>query len=599
MAKIIWDQTGKRFYETGASHGVLYVMKDRITDYTNPYDTGVPWNGLTNVSSSGSGGEATALWADDIKYLNLMSTEEATLTIEAYTYPDRFTECDGTREISNGISIGQQPRKQFGFAYKTIIGNDQQSNEYGYKLHLVYGCYASPSDKSYQTINDSPEAISFSWSVSTTPVEMSGFKPTATLTIDSTKTSAAKMQAIEDIIYGRDAAEAVSAVYAPTSDETPQTGVTYYTRGGTEGGYVYTEFEGSIFNTNIKYYVLTTPAHDAVIASDPRLPLPNEIVSIMTADIPISSYSVNAWAGRSALSDFGAETIPFALAFHLPGYKNDDSGDTPLGLLDLVYRKDNPTDDDWYDWLYRGVTGIAEVWDIYNNVLLTRIPFENISRFGFVGADVMGTFITNTKNIDHNFESYARYDLTVDLSSRVPESHNKATVADYCNTVQMNASNVNAEDIRTTNTVIYEHPDSVPVYRFNGIVDVPASLLETDDNKTLIRWNYWSSSEWNDHKYSSPSGSDTDLYSGPPNYTGRPNSIVGRFRLDLYLEDGNVVNLYRASGKDSVGRCFIWGDANSLYDPDHPEDAHYLLEFTSVDYVTRYDKATFYASLNT
>lgn len=283
MSKIIWDQTGQRFYETGVNHGVLYVMKDTIVDQSDPYQTGVPWNGLTSVSNSASGGEATALWADDIKYLNLISTEEATLSVEAYTYPEEFEQCDGTREIADGVTIGQQPRKQFGFAYRTTVGNDQLSNEYGYKLHLVYGCYASPSDKSYQTINDSPEAISFSWSVTTTPVNVTGNKPTATLTIDSTKTTATKMAAIEAVLYGRDAVEAVAAVYTATSDATPQNGVTYYTRSGTEGSYTYSEFEGSTFDNGTTYYTLTTPAQDAVTASNPRLPLPDEIIRIMNA----------------------------------------------------------------------------------------------------------------------------------------------------------------------------------------------------------------------------------------------------------------------------------------------------------------------------
>jgi hypothetical protein len=151
------------------------------------------------------------MWADNIKYLNLVATEEANLTIEAYTYPEEFEECDGTREIATGVSIGQQPRKQFGFSYRTLIGNDQKSNDYGYKIHLVYGCFASPSDKSYQTVNDSPEAITFSWSVSTTPVDVKGFKPTATLIIDSTKTDTAKLAILEKLLYGSDAGDNVEA----------------------------------------------------------------------------------------------------------------------------------------------------------------------------------------------------------------------------------------------------------------------------------------------------------------------------------------------------------------------------------------------------
>lgn len=212
MAKLVWDQPGKRFYETGTDRGVIYPILDTISDQTRPYDKGVAWNGLTGVSESASGGEPSPMWADNIKYLNLVATEEANLTIEAYTYPEEFEQCDGSREIATGVSIGQQPRKQFGFSYRTLIGNDQKSNDYGYKIHLVYGCFASPSDKSYQTVNDSPEAITFSWSVSTTPVDVTGFKPTATLTIDSTKTDTAKLAALETILYGRDAGDNVEAV---------------------------------------------------------------------------------------------------------------------------------------------------------------------------------------------------------------------------------------------------------------------------------------------------------------------------------------------------------------------------------------------------
>lgn len=197
-----WDEIGKRLFETGVDRGVLYVLKDTITDPADPYEAGVAWNGLTAVSESASGGEPSPLWADNIKYLNLISAEEATLSIEAYTFPEEFEVCDGTRSIATGAIIGQQPRKQFGFSYRTLLGNDQKSTDYGYKLHLVYGCYASPSDRSYATVNDSPDAISFSWSISTTPVEVVGYKPTATLSIDSTKVKPAKLAALEAFLYG-------------------------------------------------------------------------------------------------------------------------------------------------------------------------------------------------------------------------------------------------------------------------------------------------------------------------------------------------------------------------------------------------------------
>ena len=199
---MIWDQTGERLYETGTDHGVLYPALDTVSDPTKPYDAGVAWNGLTAVNESPSGAEPTALWADNIKYLNLMSAETFGATIEAYTYPAEFEECDGSREIAVGAVIGQQPRKMFGFCYRTLVGNDTQSNDHGYKLHLVYGCLASPSAKNYQTVNDSPEAITFSWEISSTPVDVTGFKPTGTLVIDSTKTDAAKLASLEEILYG-------------------------------------------------------------------------------------------------------------------------------------------------------------------------------------------------------------------------------------------------------------------------------------------------------------------------------------------------------------------------------------------------------------
>lgn len=199
MSKIVWDKTGERLYETGVNHGVLYLQ-----DSTGAYPKGVAWNGLTNVTESPSGAESTALYADDIKYLNLVSTEEFGGTIEAYMYPEEFAECDGSASIATGVYIGQQSRKTFGFSYRTTIGNDVDSNNHGYKLHLVYGALAAPSEKAYSTINDSPEAITFSWEFSTTPVNVEGFKPTACITIDSTKADSTKLAALEKILYGDD-----------------------------------------------------------------------------------------------------------------------------------------------------------------------------------------------------------------------------------------------------------------------------------------------------------------------------------------------------------------------------------------------------------
>ncbi len=197
MAKLAWDQTGERLYETGVKNGVLYPLGDAGT-----YPLGVAWNGLTAVTESPSGAEATPLYADDIKYLNLVSAEEFGATIEAYTYPDEFAECDGSAELTTGVYVGQQTRKVFGLSYRTVLGNDVDSNDHGYKLHLIYGALAAPSEKSYSTINDSPEAITFSWEVTTTPVAVTGFKPTACITIDSTKVDATKLAALEDILYG-------------------------------------------------------------------------------------------------------------------------------------------------------------------------------------------------------------------------------------------------------------------------------------------------------------------------------------------------------------------------------------------------------------
>ena len=197
MSKLVWDKTGERLYETGVKQGVLYVQDDQ-----GAYPKGVAWNGLTTVTESPSGAEATPLYADDIKYLNLMSTEELGGTIEAYTYPDEWAECDGSAAIATGVYIGQQPRKTFGMCYRTTLGNDVENNAYGYKLHLIYGALASPSEKAYATINDSPEAITFSWEFSTTPVNVEGFKPTANIVIDSTKVELEKLAALEAVLYG-------------------------------------------------------------------------------------------------------------------------------------------------------------------------------------------------------------------------------------------------------------------------------------------------------------------------------------------------------------------------------------------------------------
>ena len=203
MAKLTWDASGERLYETGVDRGVLFPMTN------GTYGNGVAWNGLTAVNENPSGGEPTKLYADNIAYLTLMSVEELGLTIEAYTYPDEFEECDGSKEIKPGVTVGQQTRKHFGFCYRTLIGNDEEGTDHGYKIHLVYDCVASPSEKSHSTVNDSPEAEQLSWDVTTTPVAIpvEGIKPSAEIVIDSTEINEAKLAAIEDLLYGTASAE--------------------------------------------------------------------------------------------------------------------------------------------------------------------------------------------------------------------------------------------------------------------------------------------------------------------------------------------------------------------------------------------------------
>lgn len=210
MSKLVWDEAGEKLYETGTDRGVLYPLATETKTYT----PGVAWNGLTAVTESPSGAEETALYADNGKYVSLRSAEEFGATVEAYTYPDEWAQCDGSAEPAKGVYIGQQPRKTFGLSYRTILGNDQEFNDHGYKLHLVYGASAAPSEKSYASVNDSPEAITFSWEISTTPVAVTGHKPTASITIDSTKVDKTKLAALEDILYGKDAVTGENATAA-------------------------------------------------------------------------------------------------------------------------------------------------------------------------------------------------------------------------------------------------------------------------------------------------------------------------------------------------------------------------------------------------
>lgn len=225
MSKLQWDKTGERYYETGVDHGVLYPI-----DAAGAYSKGVAWNGLISVDENPSGADANPLYADNIKYLNLIAAEDFGATIEAYTYPDEWAACDGSAEVAPGVMIGQQTRKIFGLCYRTKIGNDVDGQDHGYKLHLVYGALAAPSTRNYQTVNENPEAITFSWTLTTTPVDVPNFKPTASMTLDSTKTDKDKLAAIEEILYGKD----------PTQPE------------GADG-------------------------------ADPRLPLPGEIIELLKA----------------------------------------------------------------------------------------------------------------------------------------------------------------------------------------------------------------------------------------------------------------------------------------------------------------------------
>ena len=202
MPKLKWDQTGEKLYETGVDKVVLFPMES-----TGQYGNGVAWNGITAVNESPSGAEPSPLYANNGKYLNLVSNEDFAATIEAFMYPDEFEECDGSKEVAPGVTIGQQKRKVFGLAFRTLLGNDVDGNDHGYKLHLVYGCLAAPSENGHSTVNDSPEAGTMSWSVSTSPVEVADAKPTATVVIDSTKADKTKLKKLEDMLYGTDSVE--------------------------------------------------------------------------------------------------------------------------------------------------------------------------------------------------------------------------------------------------------------------------------------------------------------------------------------------------------------------------------------------------------
>ena len=275
MPKLIWDQVGEKTYETGVKNGVLYPQVSGGT-----YPNGVAWNGLTSVSESPDGGDANDIYADDIKYLVLRGVENFGGTIEAYTYPDEFAECDGSAALVNGVTIGQQPRKTFGFSYVTTIGNDVDMDNYGYKIHLIYGASASPSERQYETINDSPEPINFSWEFTTVPVNVTGHKATSCLIIDSTKfpaqqdgTKNAKLQALENVLYGTDGAES----YTKFTGSAFEPGVVYYERSGSAGSYVYTKTTDTEPQSGKDYYTKTMTG-----GTTARLPLPDEVKTLLT-----------------------------------------------------------------------------------------------------------------------------------------------------------------------------------------------------------------------------------------------------------------------------------------------------------------------------
>ena len=264
MSKLVWDAVGQHLYETGVSNCALY-----LPDNTGAYTTGVAWNGITSIAQNRTGADANDIYADDIKYLTLRAIEKEEGTIEAYTYPEEFEECDGTSNFGSGVPglvVHQQPRKTFGLAFKTVLGNDVDLNDHGYKLHLIYGCSCAPSEKTYNTINDSPEAITFSWSYSTTPVAVTGLKNTSSLEIDSTKANAAKLGDLEAILFGVDApAFNASNTYALGAHVTYETKIYKCT----------TAITTAAAWDATKWTEVTNPG--------PRLPLPDEVKTILTA----------------------------------------------------------------------------------------------------------------------------------------------------------------------------------------------------------------------------------------------------------------------------------------------------------------------------
>ena len=274
MAKLLWDQTAEHFYETGNDRAVVYPYNNT----NKAYDKGYAWNGITGVTESPSGADETAIYADNIKYLSLRAAEEFGMTVTAYTYPDEFAEMDGSAFPTKGVRIYQQARKTFGFSYRSIIGNDTESNDHGYMLHLIYGLTASPSERSYSTVNDSPEAIEFSWEMTGVPVAITGYKNSCLLTVKSTDfvtpEEQAKLKALEDILWGTDAGDVYTAV-TPVGSENPTTEGRYEKSGNT-----YVLSADTTVDAQKTYYSKTT-----VTATDARLPLPDEVISLLSSNI--------------------------------------------------------------------------------------------------------------------------------------------------------------------------------------------------------------------------------------------------------------------------------------------------------------------------
>jgi len=274
MAKLLWDQTAEHFYETGNDRAVVYPYNNT----NKSYDKGYAWNGITGVTESPSGADETAIYADNIKYLSLRAAEEFGMTVTAYTYPDEFAEMDGSAFPTKGVRIYQQARKTFGFSYRSIIGNDTESNDHGYMLHLIYGLTASPSERSYSTVNDSPEAIEFSWEMTGVPVAITGYKNSCLLTVKSTDfvtpAEQAKLKALEDILWGTDAGDVYTAV-TPVGSENPATEGWYEKSGNT-----YVLSADTTVDAQKTYYSKTT-----VTATDARLPLPDEVIALLSSNI--------------------------------------------------------------------------------------------------------------------------------------------------------------------------------------------------------------------------------------------------------------------------------------------------------------------------